>query len=79
MLTVRFWAGARAAAGTSEQLAAPAPLEDLLAELTVQHPDLGRVLASCSFLLDGSQLHRGTPDPLPAGGVLDVLPPFAGG
>jgi len=79
VLTVRYWAGARAAAGTAQESVGAAPLTDVLDQLVQQHPDLGRLLAACSFLLDGGQLHRGAPDSLPAGGVLDVLPPFAGG
>jgi len=37
------------------------------------------VLARCSFLLDGEQLSRDSARTLPEDGVLDVLPPFAGG
>lgn len=79
MLTVRYWAGARAAAGTSEEQVAVAPLADVLGALTARRPDLERTLAVCSFLLDGARLSRDSTEPLPAGAVLDVLPPFAGG
>ncbi|HUQ60362.1 MoaD/ThiS family protein [Lentzea sp.] len=80
---VRYFAGARAAAGVAE--------EDLLldtAEPTValvvstiadRHGDrLGKVLAASSFLLDGVAV-RDTSVRVPAGSQLDVLPPFAGG
>ena len=85
-LRVRFFAAARAAAGTDEEVlalpAAPAPraeVERLLAERHPDgHPPLAEVLARSSFLLDGVAC----PDPqapVPAGAVLDVLPPFSGG
>lgn len=80
---IRYFAGARAAAGVSD--------EDLLldtAEPTValvvrtigaRHGDqLGKVLAASSFLLDGVAV-RDTSTRVPAGAQLDVLPPFAGG
>ena len=41
------------------------------------HPDLATVLPVCSVLVDG--LATEPADPLPAGAVVEVLPPFAGG
>lgn len=79
VLTVRYWAGARAAAGTAEEQVTPAPLPDVLGAIIGRRPDLARTLSSCSFLLDGVQIRRDATGPLPTGGVLDVLPPFAGG
>jgi molybdopterin converting factor small subunit len=79
-LTVRYFAGAKAAAGRAEEpVAAGRPLEAVLAELSAGNPTLARVLTACSFLLDGAAVHRDDPAPLPAGTILDVLPPFAGG
>ena len=79
-VTVRYWAGARAAAGTAEERLGAGTLTELLTELAARHgPGLARVLESCSFLLDGEQLRPGGSAPLPDSGVLDVLPPFAGG
>ncbi|MFJ6199515.1 MoaD/ThiS family protein [Micromonospora sp. NPDC092111] len=79
-VTVRYFAGARAAAGRREE-AAPAgrSLDDLLDELAHRHgPRLAAVLQVASFLVDGGTCHdRQTP--LPAGATIDVLPPFAGG
>ncbi len=79
---VRYFAGARAAAGTSEetvQLAAGARVHDLVDDLARRHGDaLSRVLTACSFLLDGVAV-RDTSVPLPDGSGVDVLPPFAGG
>lgn len=81
MLTVRYWAAARAAAGVSEEQASGGTaITTLIDELSTRHGDqLVAVLARCSFLLDGEQVHRDADRMLPADGVIDVLPPFAGG
>lgn len=79
-VTVRYFAGARAAAGRVEE-DAPAGLDrdGFVAELTSRHGDrLGRVLSAASFLVDGTVWHD-RHAPLPAGATVDVLPPFAGG
>ncbi|MEU7970413.1 MoaD/ThiS family protein [Micromonospora sp. NPDC049089] len=79
-LTIRYFAGARAAAGRAEEIVpAGRSLDDLTAELTEQHGDrLAGVLRVASFLVNGVSCHdRQTP--LPAGSTIDVLPPFAGG
>jgi molybdopterin converting factor small subunit len=79
---VRYFAGARAAAGVSEetvQLAAAARMSDLVDELTGRHgAALTKVLTACSFLLDGVAV-RDRSVALPDGSGVDVLPPFAGG
>ncbi|MFI6782252.1 MoaD/ThiS family protein [Micromonospora sp. NPDC050276] len=79
-LTVRYFAGARAAAGRAEEaLPAGRSLDDLTAELTQRHGDrLAAVLRVASFLVDGVTCHD-RQAPLPAGATIDVLPPFAGG
>ncbi|WP_432486621.1 MoaD/ThiS family protein [Kineococcus sp. SYSU DK018] len=78
---VRYFAGAAAAAGVEEEsveLPPGATVADLAAAVGgARGADLTRVLAACSFLLDGVTAER--TDPLPAGAVVDVLPPFAGG
>jgi molybdopterin converting factor small subunit len=81
VITVRYWAAARAAAGRAEDAAdGGRPVPALVGELGERHGEpLARVLARCSFLLDGEQLRRDTDRLLPEDGVLDVLPPFAGG
>ena len=79
-ITVRYYAGARAAAGRSEEYAsAGRTLDEILDELGARHGDqLARVFRAASFLVDGVTCHdRRTP--LPAGATIDVLPPFAGG
>jgi len=81
-VTVRYFAGAKAAAGTrSEDVAVPegATVDDLVAALAADHGDgLARVLAAASFLLDEVAVRDRTVV-LAEGAVVDVLPPFAGG
>jgi molybdopterin converting factor small subunit len=80
-LTVRLFAGARAAAAGHAAVAVTAPagatVSDVLDFVTGQHPGLRQVIPACSFLLDGT---RATPaTAVGAGRTLDVLPPFSGG
>ncbi|WP_428962844.1 MoaD/ThiS family protein [Micromonospora fluostatini] len=79
-LTVRYFAGARAAAGCSEETApAGHSLDQLTADLEQRHgAPLAAVLRVASFLVDGVACHD-RQAPLPAGATIDVLPPFAGG
>ena len=77
-MTVRYWAAAKAAAGTAEEQLEAATLADLIERAGALHGDrLGAVLARCAFLIDGVRAH---PDDVLAGGVtVEALPPFAGG
>jgi molybdopterin converting factor small subunit len=78
---VRYFAGARAAAGVSEEVVPVdgRSLGALLALLAERHGDrLATVLTAASFLVDGMAC-RDRDRTLPAGAVVDVLPPFAGG
>ena len=81
-VTVRYFAGAKAAAGTrSETLTVPTgtTLADLLLAVAADHGEaLARVLASSSLLVDETAA-RDRAAPLTDGAVVDVLPPFAGG
>lgn len=74
MILVRYFAGARAAAGTAEEKLDIATVSELIAS----RPGLVRVLNVCSFLVDGLVWHDRAA-PLPSDAVVDVLPPFAGG
>lgn len=79
-VTVRFFAAARAAAGTDAANAIPGSLEAVTSALTDSYPDLATVLPRCSFLLDGVAVHGDPADVVvDDGSELDVLPPFAGG
>jgi sulfur-carrier protein len=79
VVTVRYFAAARAAAGVAEEQTDAPTLAALVASLSAVRGDrLATVLGAASFLVDGLAWHdRETP--LPAGATVDVLPPFAGG
>lgn len=80
-LTVRYFAAARAAAGTeteSLRVAAGTTVAALVESLATRGPELAKVLARCSFLCDGIAV-RDQAAELTNGQIIDVLPPFAGG
>ena len=82
---VRYWAGARAAAGVSEEsVPGPLSLAQLLDEVVLRHADRPRlkdVVSVCSVLVGDRPV--GTSDPatvvLRPGDTVELLPPFAGG
>ena len=79
-ILVRYWAGARAAAGVAEEyvpLAAGARVADVVAEVRRARPGLEPVLAVASLLLDGRAVRQEAP--VGTAATLEVLPPFAGG
>jgi molybdopterin converting factor small subunit len=84
-VSVRFFAGAQAAAGTAEEQltlasppASPLTVRGLVEELVARHgADLARVLAASSFIVD--EVAADPEQPLDDGAHVDVLPPFAGG
>jgi sulfur-carrier protein len=81
MLTVRYFAAARAAAGTETetvQTASGTTVSALVDTLAERGPELARVLRRCSFLCDGVAVRDQTAE-LTNGQIIDVLPPFAGG
>ena len=78
MLLIRYFAGARAAAGVPEEKVTAASLGELTALIVAEHPRLAAALPACSFLVDGVAW-RDLAAPLPASATVDVLPPFAGG
>ena len=84
VVTVRYWAAARAAAGVAEEERTGATLADVIEECRKAHPGdarFERVLSVCSFLIGEKPL--GVRDPaevrLQPGDTVEVLPPFAGG
>ena len=81
-VVVRYFAAARAAAGVEAekiQMASEATVADLLDAVRAEHgPELTRVLARCSYLLDEVAV-RDHGAPIANAISLDVLPPFAGG
>jgi len=79
VVTVRYFAGARAAAGVAEERAPAGNLDQLTTVLADRHgPRLAAVFGAASFLVDGVAW-RERDRPLPEAAVVDVLPPFAGG
>ena len=80
--TVRYWAAARAAAGVAaEQTSAATLAEALLLARSVRDDRFSQVLEVSSYVVDGDPV--GGRDHgeirLRDGGLVDVLPPFAGG
>jgi molybdopterin synthase sulfur carrier subunit len=72
VVTVRFFAAARAAVGVSTSEVGAAALGEALRSF--DQP----VLARCSYLVNGIAV-TDLAHPLADGDVVDVLPPFAGG
>ncbi|HUC24292.1 MAG TPA: MoaD/ThiS family protein [Streptosporangiaceae bacterium] len=83
IVTMRYWAAAKDAAGVAEQRLTADTLAAALraaAELS-GGSQLRAVLDRSSFLIDGNPVGRRAADSvvLDDGNVIEVLPPFAGG
>ena len=77
-MRVRYYAGARAAAGVSEESCAAGSVDALVLALAQRHPGkLAEVLAVSSLVRDGQVLDAAAE--LNDGDLVEVLPPFAGG
>ena len=84
MVTVRYWAAAKQAAGVAEEVLTAGTLAEMLAAVLARHPAalaLAGILARSSFLIDGEQAGTRPPESvlLREGAVVEILPPFAGG
>ena len=82
MVSLFYWAGARAAAGVeSESISATTVTEALQSAVAARaDPAFSRVVQACSLLVDGIAAHPDDLDRVLSGPVrVDVLPPFAGG
>ena len=85
MVTIRYFAAARAARGADrEETALTGSLDSVLREIVTQHSanstgglSLAEVFNRCTFLINGQRSERSAE--LREGDQLDVLPPFAGG
>ena len=76
--TIRYWAAARAAAGTPEEPYEAATVREALdAAAAGRGPEFARVVEHSSLLVDGARARSETP--LADEDVIEVLPPFAGG
>ena len=88
-VTVRYWAGARAAAGTVEDVLEVDPaageltLADVVARVLELHPgeQMARTVGVCSVLLGEQPVRSQDPAEVVVrpGDVVELLPPFAGG
>jgi molybdopterin synthase sulfur carrier subunit len=77
--TVRYFAGARAAAGITAETVEAASVSELLDTLGDRHGErLTKILGACSLLVDGLAC-REPATTLSGESTVDVLPPFAGG
>jgi molybdopterin synthase sulfur carrier subunit len=87
MVTVRYWAAAKQAAGVAEEKVSAETLAGALGAVVAgRQPGPGAqalqtVLGRCSFLVDGDPAGGRAPEsvPLREAAVIEVLPPFAGG
>ena len=80
--TIRYWAAAREAAGVTEEPYDATALAAALETAAAGRDDRFRqVLRRCSYVIDGAPVGARAHDAvsLPEGGVVEVLPPFAGG
>ncbi len=84
MVTVRYWAAVRSAAGIAEEQVEARTLAELRHEILRRHRDSDRfadVLSICSTLIGSVPV--GARDPsevtLSTGDTVELLPPFAGG
>jgi molybdopterin synthase sulfur carrier subunit len=86
VIRLRYWAAAKATAGTDTDdvpVTAPLTLAELRATAAALHPGtrLAEVLAACSTLVGDQPV--GTADPttvvVQPGSSVEFLPPFAGG
>lgn len=82
-VVIRYWGGARAAAGVESETIRADSVGAALAQALAQRdddPEYARVLAVSTVLVDGvaltgARLH----EPLELDATAEVLPPFAGG
>ena len=82
MVSLYYWAGARAAAGVASETTSATTVTEALETVlaTRADPAFSRVVQACSLLVDGVAAHPDDLDrPLSGPVRVDVLPPFAGG
>ena len=86
VIRVRYWAAAKAAAGTDQDdvpVNGSTTLAELRAAAAAMHPGtrLAEVLAACSTLVGDQPVGRADPATyvVEAGATVEFLPPFAGG
>jgi molybdopterin synthase sulfur carrier subunit len=80
VVTMRYWAAAKEAAGVAEETVTADTLAAALTAIRARSR-LSTVLARSSFLVDGQPVGTRAAETvtLADGAVVEVLPPFAGG
>ena len=81
MVSLHYWAGARAAAGVAEESISTTSVAEALRQAeAARDVRFSRVLQACSLLIDGVAASPADLDRVLGTSVrVDVLPPFAGG
>ena len=86
IIRVRYWAAAKAAAGTAQdelRVTAPTTLAEVRRQAIALHPGtrLADVLGACSVLVGEDPVGTRNPDEVlvEPGASVEFLPPFAGG
>ena len=82
MAVLRYWAGARAAAGVEQERVDASTLQEALdAARAGRDERFTRVIGACSFVVDEQPVGRTPASEVQLGpdAVVEVLPPFAGG
>lgn len=79
MVTVRFYAGARAVAGTNEESVDADDIPALLDQLGRRHGERMRQVLDASTLLVNGVAATDRYANMAAHSIVEVLPPFAGG
>lgn len=78
-VTIRYFAGAKAAVGTAEETARAGDLAELKTIVSKRHGhELERILKSSTLLVNGLAA-RDDAAALSEGDTVEILPPFAGG
>jgi sulfur-carrier protein len=81
-VSLHYWAGARAAAGTAEDVIEAQSVAQALQAASLQRSDprFDRVIKASSILIDGRAAHQEDLEQRLSQAVqVEVLPPFAGG
>ena len=86
VITARYWAGARSAAGVDEdvfEVTGPVTLAELVGRVLAAHPgpEVARTIGVCSVLLGDRPVSSQEADEVVVvpGATVEFLPPFAGG
>ncbi|MBP6996306.1 MAG: MoaD/ThiS family protein [Phycicoccus sp.] len=79
-VVIRYWAGARHAAGVDSDQVDARTVGEALDVVLARRPALASVLALSTVLIDGQAGSAQERDrEVGPGGVVEILPPFAGG